>query len=85
MRMRPATHKPGAIAPSAGYAASSAIEAALEQVIASFEGAHGDADQVFVQPLLEQVALAGVAFSRAPMAHRTTSSTTINAPAVPMA
>lgn len=50
----------------AGVKGLSAIEAAVEQVIASFDGAHGDADQVFVQPLLDRVAMAGVAFSRAP-------------------
>jgi glutamine kinase len=38
---------------------------AVEQVIASFAGGSAN-DQVFVQPMLERVAMAGVAFSRSP-------------------
>ncbi len=44
----------------------SAISAAVEQVIASFQSRHDGDDQIFVQPMLQQVALAGVAFSRQP-------------------
>ncbi len=51
---------------SIGVCGGGALETAIERVIASFDGAHGDADQVFAQPLLERVALSGVAFSRAP-------------------
>jgi len=39
---------------------------AIEQVIASFGERAGEHDQIFVQPMLEGVALAGVAFSRRP-------------------
>ncbi len=43
-----------------------ALMNAIETVIASFGESPGDHDQVFVQPMLEHVALAGVAFSRRP-------------------
>jgi adenylylsulfate kinase-like enzyme/phosphohistidine swiveling domain-containing protein len=43
----------------------SALRAAVEQVIASFDDG-GDDDQVFVQPMLSNVSMAGVAFSRDP-------------------
>ena len=49
-----------------GISGTAAIAQAIERVIASFDGARTDADQVFVQPLLDAVAMAGVAFSRAP-------------------
>jgi adenylylsulfate kinase-like enzyme/phosphohistidine swiveling domain-containing protein len=49
-----------------GVRGSTAIAQAIEQVITSFgERACGD-DQIFVQPMLEHVAFAGVAFSRNP-------------------
>lgn len=50
----------------AGVCGAAAIEDAVKQVIASFGADHGESDQVFVQPLLERVAMSGVAFSRAP-------------------
>jgi len=48
-----------------GVAGNSAVARAVEQVIDSFAGEPAD-DQVFIQPLLERVSLAGVAFSRSP-------------------
>jgi glutamine kinase len=42
------------------------LEAAIRRVIASYNENGVDSDQVFVQPMLEQVAMAGVAFSRCP-------------------
>jgi glutamine kinase len=39
---------------------------AIEEVIASFTAGSNARDQVFVQPMLERVAVAGVAFSRLP-------------------
>jgi glutamine kinase len=44
---------------------ASSLAAAAEQVIASFEDGDGD-HQVFVQPMLSNVAMAGVAFTRDP-------------------
>lgn len=43
-----------------------AISAAIDQVVASFTDGHNEEDQVFVQPMLDNVAMAGVAFSRQP-------------------
>jgi glutamine kinase len=43
----------------------SSLAGAVEQVIASFQGI-ADEDQVFVQPMLSHVAMAGVAFTRDP-------------------
>ena len=49
-----------------GVAGSAAIAEAIERVIDSFaDDASGD-DQIFVQPMLDQVAMAGVVFSRSP-------------------
>ncbi|MFZ0311274.1 MAG: adenylyl-sulfate kinase [Candidatus Korobacteraceae bacterium] len=49
-----------------GVTSSPAVRQAIERVVDSFaDGGHGD-DQVFVQPMLEHVAMAGVAFSRDP-------------------
>ena len=42
------------------------ITQAIEQVIATFADGGNGGDQVFVQPMLEHVAMAGVAFSRPP-------------------
>src|SRR5208283_5347910 len=39
---------------------------AIERVIDSFGDDQNDQDQIFVQPMLEGVAMAGVAFSRSP-------------------
>ncbi len=49
-----------------GVAGGEAIEQAIEQVIDSFGDDGSDEDQVFVQPMLDRVAMAGVAFSRSP-------------------
>jgi glutamine kinase len=49
-----------------GVRGSAAITAAIEAVIASFAENGNSEDQVFLQPMLEQVAMAGVAFSRRP-------------------
>ncbi|MBT9544232.1 MAG: phosphoenolpyruvate synthase [Candidatus Sericytochromatia bacterium] len=42
-----------------------ALEQAIEQVAAGFQG-RTDADQIFIQPMLSQIALSGVAFSQEP-------------------
>ena len=42
------------------------LAAAIDQVIASYEAGGGNDDQVFVQPMIRGVAMAGVAFSRCP-------------------
>ena len=57
-----------------GVLGSAAVAQAIDRVIASFAAdssdARGDAgrddDQIFVQPMLDRVAMAGVAFSRSP-------------------
>jgi adenylylsulfate kinase-like enzyme/phosphohistidine swiveling domain-containing protein len=46
-----------------GVIGSAAVAEAIDRVIASFAD---DADQIFVQPMLDGVAMAGVAFSRSP-------------------
>ena len=48
-----------------GVLGDTLIAQAIEQVIQSFAGGSGN-DQIFVQPMLDCVAMAGVAFSRAP-------------------
>ncbi len=47
-----------------GVAGSAAVAEAVERVIDSFADDVSDDDQIFVQPLLDRVAMAGVAFSR---------------------
>jgi phosphoenolpyruvate synthase/pyruvate phosphate dikinase len=42
------------------------VAQAIERVIDSFAAEGSDEDQIFVQPMLERVAMAGVAFSRNP-------------------
>jgi glutamine kinase len=52
-----------------GVEGSTGITAAVERVISSFacsESGSLDDDQIFVQPMLDDVAMAGVAFSRSP-------------------
>ncbi len=49
-----------------GVAGSEAVARAIEGVVASFADDRRDDDQIFVQPMLEHVAMAGVAFSRSP-------------------
>jgi adenylylsulfate kinase-like enzyme/phosphohistidine swiveling domain-containing protein len=49
-----------------GVAGSAAVAQAIERVIDSFGNERRDDDQVFVQPMLDRVAMAGVAFSRCP-------------------
>jgi adenylylsulfate kinase-like enzyme/phosphohistidine swiveling domain-containing protein len=49
-----------------GVAGNAAIAAAIEQVIDSFAGGCKGDDQIFVQPMLDGVAMAGVVFSRSP-------------------
>jgi adenylylsulfate kinase-like enzyme/phosphohistidine swiveling domain-containing protein len=53
-----------------GVTSSDSLAHAIERVIASFTHDERDAassrDQIFVQPMLERVAMAGVAFSRSP-------------------
>jgi len=47
-----------------GVMGSAAVAQAIERVIESFADDAGDVDQIFVQPMLDRVAMAGVAFSR---------------------
>jgi len=49
-----------------GVTGSTAVAQAIQQVIASFDSERSDDDQIFVQPMLERVEMAGVAFSRSP-------------------
>ena len=50
----------------AGVEGVAAIEPAVERVIASYAGNDSQDDQVFVQPMLDEVAMAGVAVTREP-------------------
>jgi adenylylsulfate kinase-like enzyme len=49
-----------------GVVGSAEIAEAIDRVVASFADDKSDADQIFVQPMLDRVAMAGVAFSRSP-------------------
>jgi glutamine kinase len=49
-----------------GVAGSAAVAEAIERVIASFADEENADHQIFVQPMLERVAMAGVVFSRNP-------------------
>jgi glutamine kinase len=49
-----------------GVRGPTALAEAIEQVIASFGAGGSGADQFFAQPMLDHVAMAGVAFSRRP-------------------
>ena len=49
-----------------GVAGSEAVTAAIGRVIDSFGDGQTEGDQIFVQPMLDRVAMAGVAFSRNP-------------------
>ena len=49
-----------------GVAGSTAVAQAIDRVIESFASDGGDDDQIFVQPMLDRVAMAGVVFSRSP-------------------
>jgi adenylylsulfate kinase-like enzyme/phosphohistidine swiveling domain-containing protein len=53
-----------------GVAGSAAVAQAIDRVVASFEHDESndasDDDQIFVQPMLDRVAMAGVVFSRSP-------------------
>jgi glutamine kinase len=49
-----------------GVIGEAALTQAIEQVIDSFGEEGSDDDQIFVQPMLDRVAMAGVAFSRSP-------------------
>jgi glutamine kinase len=49
-----------------GVVGSEAVAQAIARVIASFADDERPDDQIFVQPMLEHVAMAGVAFSRSP-------------------
>jgi adenylylsulfate kinase-like enzyme len=49
-----------------GVVGSAAIAQAIDHVIESFAKDGSDQDQIFVQPMLDRVAMAGVAFSRSP-------------------
>ncbi len=49
-----------------GVAGGVAVAQAIDRVMASFDDRENDAHQIFVQPMLDHVAMAGVAFSRSP-------------------
>ncbi|HTU46782.1 MAG TPA: adenylyl-sulfate kinase [Bryobacteraceae bacterium] len=49
-----------------GVAGDAAVAQAIDRVIDSFANEGSDEDQVFVQPMLDHVAMAGVVFSRCP-------------------
>ena len=49
-----------------GVVGSAAVAQAIDRVIESFASDGGDDDQIFVQPMLDRVAMAGVVFSRSP-------------------
>jgi len=49
-----------------GVVGSAAVAQAIDRVIDSFAADGSDADQIFVQPMLDRVAMAGVVFSRNP-------------------
>jgi len=49
-----------------GVVGSAAVAQAIDRVIDSFADDGNDDNQIFVQPMLDQVAMAGVAFSRSP-------------------
>ena len=49
-----------------GVVGSAAVAQAIDRVIESFANDRSDDDQIFVQPMLDRVAMAGVAFSRSP-------------------
>jgi phosphohistidine swiveling domain-containing protein len=49
-----------------GVVGSAAVAQAINRVIESFAEEGSDEDQIFVQPMLDRVAMAGVAFSRSP-------------------
>ncbi|MGP8228397.1 MAG: adenylyl-sulfate kinase, partial [Steroidobacteraceae bacterium] len=49
-----------------GVVGSTAVAQAIDRVIDSFANDGSDEDQIFVQPMLDRVAMAGVVFSRSP-------------------
>jgi adenylylsulfate kinase-like enzyme/phosphohistidine swiveling domain-containing protein len=49
-----------------GVVGSAETAEAIDRVVASFADDKSDSDQIFVQPMLDRVAMAGVAFSRSP-------------------
>jgi len=49
-----------------GVVGSAAVAEAIDRVSASFGDDGSDDDQIFIQPVLERVAMAGVVFSRSP-------------------
>ena len=49
-----------------GVVGSAEVAQAIDRVIDSFANDGSDDDQIFVQPMLDRVAMAGVAFSRSP-------------------
>ena len=62
----PITSQAGRYATVAGVTGLGATEAGIRRVIASYDNGGRPDDQVFVQPMLEDVTMAGVAFSRCP-------------------
>ncbi len=62
----PASSQAGCYDSVLGVCGHEAIARAVDQVIDSFGSEGGFDDQIFVQPMLEHVAMAGVAFSRPP-------------------
>ena len=62
----PTSSQAGRYCSVSDVAGESALRTAVDRVIDSYDDAASAEDQVFVQPMLKQVALAGVAFSRRP-------------------
>ncbi|HTS51318.1 MAG TPA: adenylyl-sulfate kinase [Bryobacteraceae bacterium] len=60
--------KAGEFTSVAGVEGAAAIPPAVERVIASYTGGHNQHDQIFVQPMLSEVSMAGVAVTRDPHA-----------------
>ncbi|MGP0076527.1 MAG: adenylyl-sulfate kinase [Bryobacteraceae bacterium] len=58
--------KAGKFTSVAGVTGAAAIPAAVERVIASYAGSDSQDDQIFVQPMLLEVSMAGVAVTREP-------------------
>jgi len=60
----PVSSQAGRYATVIGVVGSAAVAEAIDRVFESFGKDGSDDDQIFVQPMLERVAMAGVAFSR---------------------
>ncbi len=61
-----ASSQAGRYASVLGVSGRAEVTQAIERVIDSFGNEESDEDQIFVQPMLDRVAMAGVVFSRSP-------------------